>query len=359
MLPKKIIILAGGSGGHVFPALTIARCLIKKGWHINWIGTRNKIESEIVPQYGIKIHFIKIKGLRNASLKNLIFSPIYILSAYYQVKKIIKKWSPDIVLGMGGYVSGPGGVAAWNSNIPLILHEQNKIAGITNRWLSKISTKNIQASPGALTDAEVVGNPVCQSILDIPLPENRFKNRNGPLRVLVIGGSQGASILNYIIPKVSLLLREKIIVWHQTGYSAFQETKKTYQQNGLNNNIVTCFIKNIAYAYEWADIVVCRSGALTVSEISIVGLAAIFVPYPHKDKQQHHNAKELEKIGAAKIIDQSNFNISLMVSILNSLDRKKLFIMSKKAYSLGIRDSTIKIADIIDGITQNNINLTC
>ncbi|QCI20946.1 undecaprenyldiphospho-muramoylpentapeptide beta-N-acetylglucosaminyltransferase [Buchnera aphidicola (Hyperomyzus lactucae)] len=352
MISKKIIIMAGGSGGHVFPGLTIARYLITKGWSVNWIGTKNKIESQIIPQYGIKIHFIKIKGLRNASLKNLICSPIYILRSYYQIKKIIKNWSPNIILGMGGYVSGPGGIAAWSSRIPFILHEQNKIAGITNRWLSKISTKNIQASPGALTNAEVVGNPVCQSIINIPLPTNRFQNRKGPLRVLVIGGSQGASILNYVLPKVSFILQEKIIIWHQTGNYEFQKTKRKYEKYGLKKQLIHCFINNIALAYEWADIVICRSGALTVSEISIVGLAAIFIPYPHKDKQQHYNAQDLEKIGAAKIIDQSRFKTSLIVNMLDSLNREKLFVMAEKAYSLGVRDSTIKISNIINNITK-------
>ncbi|ACL30034.1 undecaprenyldiphospho-muramoylpentapeptide beta-N-acetylglucosaminyltransferase [Buchnera aphidicola str. APS (Acyrthosiphon pisum)] len=352
MIPKKIIIMAGGSGGHVFPGLTIARYLIEKGWLVNWIGTKNSIESRIIPKYGIKIHYISIKGLRNTSLKNLIISPIYILRAYYAVKKIIKTWSPDIVLGMGGYVSGPGGVASWNCNIPLLLHEQNKIAGITNKWLSRISTKNMQASPGVLRNAEVVGNPVCQSIIKVPNPINRFKNRTGLLRVLVIGGSQGSSILNRILPEVSFLLKEKIIFWHQTGNYELEKTKKKYNKLRLNQNLITSFIKNIASAYEWADLIICRSGALTVSEISIVGLGAIFIPYPHKDKQQHRNAEDLELIGAAKIIDQSNLNTKLIVNILNSLDRDKLFIMAKKAHSLGVRDAIFNIFNVINKISK-------
>ncbi|QCI20364.1 undecaprenyldiphospho-muramoylpentapeptide beta-N-acetylglucosaminyltransferase [Buchnera aphidicola (Brachycaudus cardui)] len=352
MIAKKIIIMAGGSGGHVFPGLAIANYLLKQGWSINWIGTKNHIESNIVPKYGIKIHFIKIKGLRNSNLKNLIFSPIYILRAYYDVKKIIKNWSPDIILGMGGYVSGPGGIAAWNSNIPLILHEQNKIAGITNRWLSKISTKNLQAFPNVLKNGEVVGNPVCESIINIDSPKNRFKNRKGPLRVLIIGGSQGAEILNQVLPNVLFLLKEKIIIWHQVGDSRLEETKKRYEKLGLKQQKITCFIKNIASAYAWADIIICRSGALTVSEISIVGLGAIFIPYPHKDRQQHRNAQSLEKIGAAKIIDQSNFNTTSVVNIINSLNRTILLIMAEKAHSLGIRDSTFKIFKIIHNIVN-------
>lgn len=352
MISKKIIIIAGGSGGHVFPGLTIANFLIKKGWHINWIGTQNNIESQIIPKHGIKMHFIKIKGLRNANLQNLLCSPIYILNAFYKVKKIIKNWSPNIILGMGGYVSGPGGLAAWYSKIPFILHEQNKIAGITNKWLSRISTKNMQAYSGALKNAEIVGNPVCQSIINIPSPENRFKNRDGPLRVLVVGGSQGASILNNILPEVSFFLKEKIIIWHQVGNYELEETKKKYKKFGLKYNIVTCFITNIASAYEWADIIICRSGALTVSEISVVGLGAIFIPYPHKDKQQYQNAQDLKNIGAAKIIDQSCFNSTLLVNILNKLDREILLSMAKKAYCLGIRDSMLKIFKIINNISN-------
>ncbi|QCI17617.1 undecaprenyldiphospho-muramoylpentapeptide beta-N-acetylglucosaminyltransferase [Buchnera aphidicola (Acyrthosiphon lactucae)] len=352
MISKKIIIMAGGSGGHVFPGLTIAQYLIKKGWCVNWIGTKNSIESKIIPTYGIKIHFIKIKGLRNTSLKNLIISPIYILRAYCDVKKIIKNWSPDVILGMGGYVSGPGGIAAWNCKIPFILHEQNKIAGITNYWLSKISTKNMQAYPGVLKNAEVVGNPVCEKIINILPPIYRFKNRKGLLRVLVVGGSQGSSVLNYILPEVSFLLKEKIIVWHQTGSYQFEKTKKKYKKFQLNQCLITCFIKNIASAYEWADIIICRSGALTVSEISIVGIAAIFIPYPHKDKQQHLNAENLESIGAAKIIDQSKLNTTLIVNILNSLNRDKLLIMAEKAFSLGVRDSMLNIFNIINNIAK-------
>ncbi|AEO08574.1 undecaprenyldiphospho-muramoylpentapeptide beta-N- acetylglucosaminyltransferase [Buchnera aphidicola str. Ak (Acyrthosiphon kondoi)] len=352
MISKKIIIMAGGSGGHVFPGLTIALYLIKKGWSVHWIGTKNSIESKIIPKYDIQLHYIKIKGLRNASLKNIIISPIYIIRAYYDVKKIIKKWSPDIILGMGGYVSGPGGIAAWNCQIPFILHEQNKIAGITNRWLSKISTKNMQASPGVLKNADVVGNPVRERIINIPSPIHRFRNRKGLLRVLVIGGSQGSSILNKILPKVSFLLKEKIIVWHQTGSYELEKTKKKYKKFQLNQYSVTCFIKNIAAAYEWADIIICRSGALTVSEISIVGLAAIFIPYPHKDKQQHRNAEDLESIGAAKIIDQSNFNATLIANILDSLNRDKLLLMAEKAYSLGIRDAMLNIFNIINDVVK-------
>lgn len=351
MSAKKIIIIAGGSGGHVFPGLTIANYLIKKGWKINWIGTKNKIESKIVPKHNIKIHFIKINGLRNANLKNLLFSPIDILNAFIQVKKIIKNWTPNIVLGMGGYVSGPGGLAAWYSKIPFILHEQNKIAGITNKLLSKISKKNMQAFPNTLLNAEVVGNPVREDIINIPKPAERFKKRTGPLRILIVGGSQGASIFNHILPKISLVLQEKIIIWHQTGNLDYEKTKKKYQKYSSYAHIVNRFIKNMSDAYSWADIIISRSGALTVSEIAVVGLGAIFIPYPHKDKQQYLNAKYLESNGSAKIIEQSKFNENIIIKTLNLLDRKKLLVMAEKSYSLGMRNSISKIYKIIHNIT--------
>ncbi|QCI18203.1 undecaprenyldiphospho-muramoylpentapeptide beta-N-acetylglucosaminyltransferase [Buchnera aphidicola (Aphis nasturtii)] len=352
MSSKKIIIIAGGSGGHVFPAITIARYLIKHGWNVNWIGTRNKIESDIVPKHNIKIHFIQINGLRNANLKTLISAPIHIFKSYWKIKKIINSYLPNIILGMGGYVSGPGGIAAWTSKIPFILHEQNKIPGLTNQLLSKISTKNMQAFPGSLPNAEIVGNPVREDIINIPAPINRFKNRSGPLRILIIGGSQGASIFNSILPKISFFLKSKIVIWHQTGKNELEKTKKKYQKYGLYEHIINAFIEDIASAYTWADVIISRSGALTISEITTVGLGAIFIPYPHKDQQQLLNAQDLEDNGAAKIINQSAFNINVILKILNSLNRKKLLVMAEKAFSLRVGNSTKKIFKIIQNISK-------
>lgn len=352
MSVKKIIIMAGGSGGHVFPAITIANYLIQNGWDVNWIGTKNKIESDVVPKYNIKMHFININGLRNANFKTVVSSPIHILKSYFKIKKIINNYLPNIILGMGGYVSGPGGLAAWTSKIPFVLHEQNKIPGITNRLLSKISTKNMQAFPGSLPNAEVVGNPIREDIIKIPSPIYRFKNRFGPLRILIVGGSQGASIFNRILPKISLFLKSKVIIWHQAGKNELEKTKKKYQKYGLHQHIINCFIEDIASAYIWADVIISRSGALTVSEIATVGLGAIFIPYPHKDQQQLLNAQDLKNNGAAKIIEQSKFNIKSIVNILNSLDREKLFVMAKKAFSLREKNSTMKIFKIINNISK-------
>ncbi|WP_422667156.1 cell division protein FtsW [Buchnera aphidicola] len=353
IINKKIIILAGGSGGHIFPGLAIAKKLIKQGWKVKWIGTENHIEAQLIPQNNIKIHFIKIYGLRNANFLKLIMSPMYILYSCYKIKKIIRYWSPNIILGMGGYVSGPGGLAAWLSGIPLIIHEQNTVAGLTNQFLSKISTKNTQAFSGTLINGEIVGNPVRESIINIPLPKYRFKYRTGPLRLLITGGSQGSHILNNILPKISILLKNKFIIWHQIGNNPIESIQQKYDKNSLYKHKITNFIKNIDSAYSWADLIICRSGALTVSEISIIGLAAIFIPYPHKDQHQYLNALELKNIGAAIIINEEQFNINIIINILRSLDRKKLFYMAEKARLLGIRNSTSKITNIIENINNN------
>ncbi|QCI24304.1 undecaprenyldiphospho-muramoylpentapeptide beta-N-acetylglucosaminyltransferase [Buchnera aphidicola (Muscaphis stroyani)] len=352
MICKKIIIMAGGSGGHVFPGLSIACDLIKKGWEIHWIGKKNSIESKVIPKYGIKITFINIKGFINADFTTLISLPVRLLFSYFKVKKVIKDWSPDVILGMGGYVSGPGAIAAWNLKIPLIIHEQNKVAGITNKFLSKISTKNIQAFSGTLKNAIVSGNPIRENIVKIPKPIHRFKNRKGPLRILIMGGSQGSLILNKILPKVCFLLKKKITIWHQIGNFSIKKIEKKYNQYGFYNYKIDNFIEHINLAYRWADLIICRSGALTVSEISVVGLAAIFIPYPHKDKQQYLNALELHSIGAAQIVDQLKLNARIIVQIIQKLNRKKLLIMSKKAYSLGVRNSALKISSIISKIAN-------
>lgn len=215
----------------------------------------------------------------------------------------MKAYKPDAVLGMGGYVSGPGGLAAWLCGVPVVLHEQNGIAGLTNRWLSKIAKRVLQAFPGAFPNAPVVGNPVREDVLALPAPQQRLAGRMGPIRVLVVGGSQGARILNQTMPKVAEQLGGRITLWHQVGKGALPTVLADYEKVGQTQHKVTEFIDDMAAAYDWADIVVCRSGALTVSEIAAAGLPALFVPFMHKDRQQYWNALPLEKAGAAKSLN--------------------------------------------------------
>ncbi|WP_392566789.1 undecaprenyldiphospho-muramoylpentapeptide beta-N-acetylglucosaminyltransferase [Utexia brackfieldae] len=349
---KKLLVMAGGTGGHVFPALAVAQLLIKQGWQVRWLGTADRMEAQLVPQYGIEIDFIKISGLRGKGLKALLMAPINIFKAVCQARKMIKAYNPDVVLGMGGYVSGPGGLAARLCGVPIVLHEQNGIAGLTNKWLAKFATKVLQAFPSAFKDAQVVGNPVRSDVIALPQPAVRFRDREGPIRVLVMGGSQGAQVLNTVMPTVFTQLSNQIVIWHQTGKGAQQKVLAAYAQADLMGSQVTEFIDDVAGAYGWADVIVCRSGALTVSEIEAAGVAAIFVPFMHKDRQQYWNAMPLQDAKAAEIIEQPDFTVEKVVNLLQKWDRDILLSMAEKARALAIIDATERVADVIKQVTK-------
>ncbi len=344
---KRLMVLAGGTGGHVFSGLAVALHLIEKGWKVHWLGAPDRIESDLVPKYGIDIDFIDISGLRGKCIKTQLSTQFRIFKAVQKARVIIRRFNPNVILGMGGYVSGPGGIAAWLCGIPLVLHEQNRIAGLTNRWLSRIAKKVLQAFPGAFPNAEVVGNPLRRDVLALPRPIERLKGREGPLRVLVLGGSQGAQILNQITPQIASYLGNKIALWHQVGKGALEMVLNNYDRIDQSQHIITEFIDNIAIAYLWADVVICRSGALTVSEIAAVGLPAIFVPFQHQDRQQYWNARVLEEVGAAKIIEQEQLSAKLICDILNNLHRQILFDMAQKARKVAMPYSTDRVADAL------------
>lgn len=347
---KKLLVMAGGTGGHVFPGIAVAHHLMKQGWQVRWLGTADRMEAQLVPENGIEIDFIQISGLRGKGKLALLKAPYKILKAVLQARKILKAYRPDVVLGMGGYVSGPGGIAAKSLGIPVVLHEQNGIAGLTNKYLAKIATKVLQAFPTAFKNAEVVGNPVRSDLLTIEEPSERLKNRQGPIRVLVMGGSQGAKVINTVVPQAISKLSNKFIVWHQTGKGMLDDVIKSYQNCNINQ--VTEFISDVKEAYSWADIVICRSGALTVSEIEVVGIGAIFVPFMHKDRQQFWNAKSLADIDAAKIIEQPDFNVDSLFQLLSNLSRQELVEMAVKAKSLSIINSTERVAETLISVVK-------
>ncbi|MFI8317914.1 undecaprenyldiphospho-muramoylpentapeptide beta-N-acetylglucosaminyltransferase [Kosakonia cowanii] len=342
--PKRLMVMAGGTGGHVFPGLAVAHHLMDQGWQVRWLGTADRMEADLVPKHGIDIDFIRISGLRGKGLKALLLAPVRIFNAWRQARDIMKRFKPDVVLGMGGYVSGPGGLAAWSLGIPVVLHEQNGIAGLTNKWLAKIATKVMQAFPGAFPKAEVVGNPVRVDVLALPLPQMRLPGREGPIRVLVVGGSQGARVLNQTMPQVAAKLGAAITIWHQSGKGAQQDVEQAYATTGQAQHKVTEFIDDMAKAYAWADVVVCRSGALTVSEIAAAGLPALFVPFQHKDRQQYWNALPLEKVGAAKILEQPQFTVDAVAATLAGWDREALREMAERARAAAIPDATERVA---------------
>ncbi|MFG1173761.1 undecaprenyldiphospho-muramoylpentapeptide beta-N-acetylglucosaminyltransferase [Erwiniaceae bacterium CAU 1747] len=344
MSGKRLMVMAGGTGGHVFPGLAVAHHLMAQGWQVRWLGTADRMEADLVPKHGIDIEFIRISGLRGKGIKAQLAAPLRIFNAWRQARAIMKRWKPDVVLGMGGYVSGPGGLAAWSCGIPVVLHEQNGIAGLTNKWLAKIAKKVMQAFPGAFPDAEVVGNPVRTDVLALPLPAERLSGRQGPIRVLVIGGSQGARVLNQTLPEVAAILGDRITLWHQVGKGALDSVNQAYAKVGQTRHNVAEFIDDMAAAYAWADVVVCRSGALTVSEVAAAGLPAIFVPFQHKDRQQYWNALPLEQAGAAKIYEQPQFTAETVASTLAGWDRATLLQMAEKARAVAIPDATERVA---------------
>jgi UDP-N-acetylglucosamine--N-acetylmuramyl-(pentapeptide) pyrophosphoryl-undecaprenol N-acetylglucosamine transferase len=350
---KRLLVMAGGTGGHVFPGLAVAKCLQEQGWEIRWLGTADRMEADLVPKHGIEIDFIKVKGLRGQGILKLIKAPFQILNAIFQAKKHIKAWQPDVVLGMGGYVSGPVGVAAWMSGIPLVLHEQNAVAGLTNQWLSKIATKVFQAFPGAFKGVPVVGNPVRQDVIAIHSPESRLDARVGDIRILVMGGSQGARILNTTLPESAKLLGDGFTIRHQAGKGNQESVKADYETAGIQAE-VTEFIDDVSAAYEWADLVVCRSGALTVSEISAAGVGAIFIPFMHKDRQQALNADHLVEAGAAQMIEQPDLTAEKLTDAIKQLDRNALSEMAIKAREAAKPNADQEVAQAIAQLTQKS-----
>ncbi|HHB1592168.1 TPA: undecaprenyldiphospho-muramoylpentapeptide beta-N-acetylglucosaminyltransferase [Vibrio campbellii] len=349
---KRLMVMAGGTGGHVFPGLAVAKQLQEQGWEIRWLGTADRMEADLVPKHGIEIDFIKVKGLRGQGVKRLLAAPFQIINAIMQARAHMKRWQPDAVLGMGGYVSGPGGIAAWMSGIPVVLHEQNAVAGLTNQWLSKIAKKVFQAFPGAFPNAEVVGNPVREDVTQLAAPTERMQERQSPIRILVMGGSQGARILNQTLPEVMAKLGDDYSIRHQAGKGSAEEVNAAYQANGVANADVTEFIDDVAEAYEWADLLVCRSGALTVSEVSAAGVGAIFVPFMHKDRQQALNADHLVDCGAAKMIEQPDLTVESLTQQIQQLDRQALLTMAEQARGAAKLNADRVVAQAIVALTE-------
>ncbi|KGQ69937.1 UDP-N-acetylglucosamine--N-acetylmuramyl-(pentapeptide) pyrophosphoryl-undecaprenol N-acetylglucosamine transferase [Chelonobacter oris] len=347
---KRLLVMAGGTGGHVFPAIAVAQKLQQQGWQICWLGTQDRMEAALVPKHGIPIEFIQISGLRGKGLKALLVAPFAITRAVWQAVKIIRRYKPHAVLGMGGYVSGPGGIAAKLCGVPIVLHEQNAVAGLTNKWLAKIATRVLQAFPKAFAEAEVVGNPVRQALFEQPAPEVRYQQRSGALRVLVVGGSQGARVLNMLLPDVVKQSALALEIRHQVGQGNVAGIQARYPEKA--NVRISEFIDDMAQAYAWADVIICRSGALTVCEIAAVGSAAIFVPFQHQDQQQYLNACYLADVGAARIVPQTELTPERIVALLEQLDRNELAAMAETAKRMGKPLAADRVAEVIVEIAK-------
>jgi UDP-N-acetylglucosamine--N-acetylmuramyl-(pentapeptide) pyrophosphoryl-undecaprenol N-acetylglucosamine transferase len=348
--------MAGGTGGHVIPALTVARLLQDKGWEVHWLGTRSGLEATLVPKARIPLHYIFVKGLRRRGVFAWLFAPLQLLWALGQTLRILFKLKPKVVLGGGGFVSGPGGVAAWLMRCPLVIYEQNAIAGTTNRCLSRLASRVLEAFPGSFkanAKAICTGNPVRVELFHLPAPLERFKNRTGPLKLLILGGSRGAVALNQLCPKAILQIptHRRPEVWHQVGAGQEDLVQQAYAVAGLIARVEP-FIEDVATAYGWADLVLCRAGALTVSELAAVGVGSILVPFPFAvDDHQTYNGRFLAEQGAALLIAQSALSAEKLAQLLLELseDRAQLLTMANAAYALARRDALMQVAAYCEG----------
>ncbi len=354
---RKALIMAGGTGGHVFPALATADCLRQQGVAVEWLGTAAGIEAEVVPAANIKLHCIDVKGLRGKGKLSLLLAPLRLLHALYQALAVLRRVKPDLVLRMGGFASGPGGLAAWLTGVPIVVHEQNACAGMTNKILSRMAKRVLEAFGGAFRGkvvTTVVGNPVRGDILNLPEPGLRFAERQGPIRLLVVGGSLGARAINELLPVVLSRLADddQFEVLHQVGKRNLAETQALYKAAGLDGREsirVVPFIERMDEAYGWADLVLCRSGALTVSELSIAGVASVLVPFPFAvDDHQTGNARFLAQAGAAILIQQKELDQDRLINILTEQlnDRQVLLDMAQKARQLGQPAASQTVAEI-------------
>lgn len=357
MTSPHILMMAAGTGGHVFPALAVSEELARRGAVIHWLGTSQGMENDLVKPAGYAFHPIAMQGLRGKGVGRVLKMPMTLLSATMAAMKIIRSNQIDMVVGFGGYVTAPGGIAARMTGTPLIVHEQNAIAGMSNRYLAKIATKVLQAFEDTFANSqsnaklETVGNPVRSNITGVAAPTERYDvTDTSPLRLLVVGGSLGAQVLNDTVPKALALLDKPMAVRHQCGRNNEATTQAVYDSEDVSRHDITVqpFISDMADAYNWADVVVCRAGALTVTEIQNVGIAAIFVPLPHAvDDHQTANAHTLTTHDAAILLPQSELTPKHLSDKLASLDRAACQAMAQKGHALANRRASLNVADII------------
>lgn len=352
---QPVIIAAGGTGGHVFPALAVARELESRDVPVVWVGTQRGIEYSIVPESGFPLRLVKVTALRGRGLIARLISAFNLIVALGSSVKIIRDERPQAVLGMGGYVAGPVCIAARLCGKRMVVHEQNAVAGFTNKVLKRFASIVMEAMPGTFAPAVKAvhtGNPVREDILLLAPPEVRMSDRQGETRILVIGGSQGARALNEIVPVAISQLTTDVIVRHQSGDRWLQATEEFYRDCSHKAQVLP-FIKDMAEAYKWADLIICRSGAMTVAELSAVGLAAILIPYPAAvDDHQTANGKYLVEAGAAVIVQESALNASVLAEKISALieDNNLLITMAKNGRAASRRNATQKVVDEILGV---------
>jgi UDP-N-acetylglucosamine--N-acetylmuramyl-(pentapeptide) pyrophosphoryl-undecaprenol N-acetylglucosamine transferase len=341
------MIMAGGTGGHVFPALAVADHLRARGWRVVWLGAPAGMEGRLVPQHGYELAPVRFAGLRGRGVLAKLLLPLNLLVAFWQSLRALRAHRPDVVLGMGGYIAFPGGMMAALLGRPLAIHEQNSIAGLANRVLAGVADRILVAFPGALKRSTPTGNPVREAIAHVPPPAQRFAGRSGPLRVLVVGGSLGAAALNERVPQAIALLPagERPRIVHQSGAKHLEALRAAYAAAGVAAELVP-FIDDMAQAYADADVAICRAGAITIAELAAVGVPAILVPYPFAvDDHQTTNARYLADAGAAILVQQRDLTAERLAGALRGLTRERLLEMAEKARALGKPDATRAVAE--------------
>jgi len=342
---RTLLIMAGGTGGHIFPGLAVAEQARAAGWHVVWMGARGGMEERLVPRYGYAAAWIRARAARGKGLLQKLLLPGNLLFSFWESARHIRRIRPDVVLGLGGYVAFPGGMMASLLGRPLALHEQNAVAGLANRVLAGVSDKVMVAFPNALSGAEWTGNPVRADIAAMSPPEERFARRAGPLKLLVVGGSLGAQALNETVPRALALLAERPIVVHQSGEKHLTRLRGHYAEAGVQGELVA-FIDDMARRYAEADLVICRAGALTIAELSAGGMASILVPFPHAvDDHQAANARFLAGHGAAVLLPQAELSPPRLADLIASLDRPALLRMAQNARALGKPDAARVVAE--------------
>lgn len=350
---KSIMIMAGGTGGHIFPALAVAKEMREAGWRVVWLGNPDGMEARLVPQHGFEMVWVRFSALRGKGLARKLMLPLNLLRGFWQGLQAIRLVRPNVVLGMGGYITFPGGMMAALTGVPLVLHEQNSVAGLANKVLARVADRIVTGFPDVLKGGDWLGNPVRPEIAALPAPAERFAGRSGVLRVLIIGGSLGAQALNEIVPQgMSRLNADELPqIVHQAGEKHIDALKAAYASVGVEAHCVP-FVEDMAGAYGWADLVICRAGALTIAELAAAGVASILVPFPHAvDDHQTGNAKFLVNVGGAFLLPQTELTAD-SIGLIRNYSRGQLLEMAEKARSLAKPSATVEVANLCRDIAK-------
>jgi UDP-N-acetylglucosamine--N-acetylmuramyl-(pentapeptide) pyrophosphoryl-undecaprenol N-acetylglucosamine transferase len=357
LTPQAVaLVMAGGTGGHIFPGLAVAEALRERGWRVHWLGAPASMEERLVPPRGFAFEPVQFGGLRGKGLATLALAPFKLLRAFWQSWQVVRRVKPDVVLGLGGYITFPGGMMAVLAGKPLVLHEQNSVAGLANKVLARVADRCFTAYPQALPQGEWVGNPLRAEFVRQPDPAQRFAGRTGPLRLLVLGGSLGAKGLNDVVPAALALLpaEQRPLVRHQSGAHHVDALRAAYAQAGVQAD-VTPFIDDTAQAMADADLLVCRAGASTVTELAAVGAASVLVPFPHAvDDHQTHNARFLVDAGAATLVQQRDLSAAVLASIIQNSERTSLVnqaLMAKKMQKTEAVSRMVATCEQLAGVT--------